>query len=106
MSAIENVWRRLRAGSGMSRAVLPVLLLALGAFHLFVVLRSEYWPLSLDLTNASGSPIGRDFLVFWTASSLALQGNPTAVYDPAAFQQAMIDVIPSRGGAPAPWFYP
>jgi alpha-1,2-mannosyltransferase len=106
MNFIDRAWRRLRAGQGMSHAVFPVVLLALGAFHLFVVLRSEYWPLSLDLTNASGSPIGRDFLVFWTASSLALHGNIAAIYDPAAFHQAMLDVVPSRGGASAPWFYP
>ncbi len=106
MNFIDRVWRRLRAERGTSQSAFPVVLLALGAFHLFVVLRSGYWPLSLDLTNGSGSPIGRDFLVFWTASSLALQGNLAALYDPAAFQQAMMDVIPSRGGAPAPWFYP
>jgi hypothetical protein len=45
---------------------------------LFVVVRSDYWPLSRDRTNGSGSPIGRDFLIFWTASVLSPLANALA----------------------------
>ncbi len=34
--------------------------------------------------DPSGKPLGTDFLSFWSASALALSGDPAAAYDPAA----------------------
>jgi alpha-1,2-mannosyltransferase len=53
-----------------------------------------------------GRPIGTDFVSFWAASSLALDGTPAAAYDPAQHWAAEARAV---GGAAIPyyaWFYP
>ncbi len=57
------------------------------------------------LVNPGGNPIGRDFVAFWSASSLALAGEPAAPYDPARLSAAERDAVGIPVGFFA-WFYP
>jgi len=61
--------------------------------------------LSPALVDAKGRPIGTDFITFWGASRLALDGHPAAAYRPEAIFGA------EQAGVPAlrvvfAWFYP
>lgn len=54
------------------------------------------------LLDRTGKPIGADFLVFWSASSMARTGDPASVYDFPKFytvEQTIADY-------PNPWVYP
>ncbi len=55
-----------------------------------------------------GRPLGADFISFWTASQLALAGDVTNVYNPAAHFAAQKALNPEVGGAfgYAAFFYP
>src|SRR5438067_10035538 len=37
-----------------------------------------------DLVDPKGKPVGYDFIAFWSAARLALEGHPAAAYDWAA----------------------
>ncbi len=55
--------------------------------------------------NAEGATLGRDFIAFYSAGSLALNGDAAGVYDHAALHAVQQQVI----GAPVKhfaWFYP
>ena len=41
-----------------------------------------------EAIQGRGEPLGSDFVSFWTAGRMALQGHAAAVYDPAAHQAA------------------
>ena len=57
--------------------------------------------------DPQGNPIGCDFISFWSASHLALEGHPLTAYDPHAIVDAEKAVIPGTGyNAVAPWYYP
>lgn len=57
------------------------------------------------LIDAFHQPLGGDFIIFYGASSLTLQGHPLAAYDTAALLAAQRAAVP---GAPAGliWCYP
>lgn len=52
-----------------------------------------------------GEPIGSDFIAYWTASDLALEGDPSKAYDQAAIAEVQRRMLPDRL-AFAPWIYP
>jgi alpha-1,2-mannosyltransferase len=52
-----------------------------------------------------GKPLGTDFVSFWTASRLALGGNPAKVYDAAALY-GLEQVWFGRGVGYSAFFYP
>jgi len=54
------------------------------------------------LLDRTGKPIGADFLVFWSASSMARTGDPASVYD---FQE-FYKVERTIADYPNPWVYP
>ena len=54
------------------------------------------------LLDRTGKPIGADFLVFWSASSMALTGDPASVYDFLKFYK----VEQTIANYPNPWVYP
>ena len=70
------------------------------------VLVSVGW-LALSRHNVDwlGKPVGTDFASFWTASRLALSGNPAKVYDLAAHHAAQIRLFGRDVGYYA-FFYP
>ena len=53
-------------------------------------------------------PLGGDFLVFWSAAQLVLQGNPLTVYDVAALHRLELVTVPLIATTQGllPWFYP
>lgn len=53
-----------------------------------------------------GDPRDIDFLSFWTAAQLALEGRPGAAYDPEAIRAAEAALIGARGEAYAAFMYP
>jgi hypothetical protein len=54
------------------------------------------------LLDRTGKPIGADFLVFWSASSMALEGDPASVYDFPKFYK----IEQTIANYPNPWVYP
>jgi hypothetical protein len=48
---------------------------------LTVVIALGWMLLAREGIDAAGKPLGTDFLAFWSASSLALSGNPAGAYD-------------------------
>lgn len=75
-------------------------------FLVVFILAAVGWILnSQDMIDPKGKPLGYDFMAFWGASSLMLQGEPAAAYDVVRI------VTAERAGLPAlmsphPWFYP
>lgn len=61
--------------------------------------------LSTALVDAKGRPIGTDFITFWGASRLALDGHPEAAYDLNAIFRAEQTAVPGVRVVFA-WFYP
>jgi hypothetical protein len=61
--------------------------------------------LSSALADARGRPIGTDFITFWGASRLALDGHPEAAYDLNAIFHAEQAAVPGVRVVFA-WFYP
>jgi len=53
-------------------------------------------------------PLGGDFLVFWSAAKLVLQGDPLAVYDVAVLHKLELATVPLVATTQGllPWFYP
>jgi len=66
---------------------------------------SGFWILTgTGLTDRMGKPIGSDFLVFFTASSVALRGEPAAAYDFMRFYETERAIV--NADYPNPWVYP
>ena len=68
-------------------------------------LESSWSRNSTALVNPGGNPVGRDFVAFWSAASLALSGHPAAPYEPTLLRMAERQAV----GAPVDffaWFYP
>src|SRR5215471_388950 len=80
--------------------------LAFGSFvWLAANLAHEFWWQPPALVNPGGAPMGRDFVGFYGAAELALQGHPASAYDRATLDAVETQTI----GAPiiyTPWFYP
>lgn len=53
-------------------------------------------------------PLGGDFLVFWSAAQLVLQGDPLAAYNVAVLHQLELATVPlvATTQGVLPWFYP
>jgi len=64
-----------------------------------------FWILTgSGLTDRMGKPIGSDFLAFFTASSVALRGEPAAAYDFGRISEMERSIV--KADYPAPWVYP
>ena len=75
----------------------------LGAFELALVL---FWVLGArDNVDPLGKALGTDFISFWSASQLALQGTPAFAYDSAAHAAAEAGVAGPAAGYFS-FFYP
>lgn len=53
----------------------------------------------------AGRPPGADFVTFWAASSLVLEGRALDVFDPSVMQSREVGLFPGATGM-LPWFYP
>ncbi len=72
---------------------------------LYAALATGWFLLSKDLLDGSGKPLGYDFIAFWTASDLALQGRAIDAYDIEKIFAAAQTVAPGVRYLFA-WHYP
>ncbi|MBI1188415.1 MAG: DUF2029 domain-containing protein [Alphaproteobacteria bacterium] len=61
---------------------------------------------SNGLVLANGQPVFGDFLAFWSAGRLALEGHPDLVYSEPAIQIAHREALPALGDIVFPWRHP
>jgi len=59
-----------------------------------------------DLVDPRGKPFGYDFMAFWSAARLALEGRPEAAYDGAAIAAIQHAAVPALSEIWFPWHYP
>ena len=59
-----------------------------------------------SLVDAHGKPVGYDFITFWSAARLALDGRPEAAFDPVAIGAAQHLAVPALGDMLFLWHYP
>jgi hypothetical protein len=81
-------------------AVYPRLFLA--AYMAFGLM---WWLVSPHQIDPQGKPLGYDFIIYWTASHLALSGRAAEAYDPTAFARALHSAMPSAHVGYV-WLYP
>ena len=75
------------------------------SYWLVVTLVHTWWWQPPGLVTADGLPLGRDFVAFFSAASLTLDGNAAGAYDHEAIRASARQAI----GVPVgfvPWFYP
>jgi len=59
-----------------------------------------------DLVDPRGKPIGYDFMAFWSAAQLALEGRPEAAFDGSAIAAVQHQAVPFLPNIWFPWHYP
>lgn len=67
------------------------------------------WAIRASVLKVPGVfPLGGDFLVFWSAAQLVLQGHPLAAYDLAVLHNQELATVPLVATTQGllPWFYP
>ena len=74
-------------------------------FALFVLVAAAWIGLSHDGVDRAGKPLGSDFVAFWAASHLALEGRAHDAYDLARMVAAERLAVPA-GRTVVAWFYP
>lgn len=62
--------------------------------------------LSRNGVTVTGFPLGSDFVSFWAASGLALDGRPEAAYDPAAHYIVQRSAVPATDESYYAFLYP
>jgi hypothetical protein len=71
------------------------------------VLMAVLWvALSRDFLDPAGKPLGADFINFYAASDLALQGRLAEAYDIPRMVAAEQAIVPAAAGQVVPWQYP
>jgi hypothetical protein len=74
---------------------------------IFAIVFVVWLGLSLpDLVDPRGKPLGYDFIAFWSAARLALEGRPEAAYDLSAIAAAHRLAVPALHGLIFAWHYP
>jgi hypothetical protein len=59
-----------------------------------------------SLVDPHGKPVGYDFITFWSAARLALDGSPAAAFDANAIAAAQHQAVPAMGDTLFLWHYP
>lgn len=72
---------------------------------LYLVLGIAWIALSKDQVDRAGKPIGYDFITFWAASDLALEGRSIDAYDPVKIFHAEKKAVPASESIYL-WHYP
>jgi hypothetical protein len=62
--------------------------------------------LSKNYVTPAGTPVGGDFVVFWTAAKAMAAGDAAAIYDPAAFTAWLERMAPPQDEWGLTWQYP
>src|SRR5580704_1491027 len=58
------------------------------------------------LVDPRGKPVGYDFIAFWSAARLAVEGHPALSYDWTAIAAAHREAVPALGAKVFLWHYP
>ena len=66
----------------------PVMVLVIFAFSAVALVAT-----SRDMVDFRGKPLGYDFITFWGASKLTLEGQPEAAFDPASTLAAQASAV-------------
>lgn len=96
----------LLAGLLMEYRKSTLIVVSIGALALYasvylgVILTSE------NLLTVHDTIIGGDFIVFWTASQAAAEGNALALYDAAVMESLLLENFPGRDSYKLTWQYP
>jgi hypothetical protein len=72
---------------------------------LFVALTALWIGTSRDLVDSNGTPLGADFISFYAAASLGLEGHAADAYDEPHLFAAERAAVPANT-KDFPWFYP
>ncbi|HEV8681143.1 MAG TPA: glycosyltransferase family 87 protein, partial [Stellaceae bacterium] len=59
-----------------------------------------------DLVDPRGKPIGYDFMAYWSAARLVLEGRPEAAFDESMIAAVQHAAVPFLPGIVFPWHYP
>jgi len=59
-----------------------------------------------SLVDPHGKPVGYDFITFWSAARLALDGSPVAAFDATAIAATQHQAVPGMGDTLFLWHYP
>ena len=59
-----------------------------------------------DLVDPRGKPIGYDFMAYWSAARLVIEGRPEAAFDENLIAAVQHAAVPSLPGIVFPWHYP
>lgn len=86
-------------------AAIFLLIAILGALYLLAGLVTSWDIRPPSLANDGGKAVGRDFIAFWSASSMALDGAPEQAFDTARLHAVEIATIGADIGE-YPWLYP
>lgn len=79
-------------------------LITFGIVVCLLVLAEFYIRLHITPIENGKPKHSQDFITFYTASDLTLEGRPDLVFDPDAFLARERDIVPSTKSIP--WFYP
>lgn len=60
----------------------------------FILMGLALWLTSTEGLDLRGKPLGYDFITFWSASYLALSGNPVAAFDPVTIFKVQQLAVP------------
>lgn len=90
---------------GRIRFAILLVLLPVSVFYLVAGLYGESGADPLDMLNTERHIVSSDFVAFWSASNLALQGTPELAYDPEALRAAERSVVRPLSRF-VPWHYP
>ncbi len=84
------------------QAAIGAAIVALSIYGVFVV----QLVLAKDFVTPAGTPVGGDFVVFWTAAQAAAAGEISSLYDTAYFQALLLEMGPPRDAYGLTWQYP
>jgi hypothetical protein len=73
----------------------------------FALVMAVWTALSLpDLVDPLGKPVGNDFIAFWSAARLAVEGRPEAAYDLRTIAAMHRVAVPAFEALVVAWHYP
>lgn len=101
---MAGIMQGLRSGSWLDRSRLLGYAAILAAFELALL---AFWIFgSRGNLDPTGKPLGTDFISFWSASRLALEGTPALAYDPATHAAIQASVVGAADIGYFGFFYP
>ena len=102
---LTRLARALEAVGPLWSALIFAILIG-NAVYLVQALIATWVPADPAIGTVGGFIRGNDFIAFWSAVDLALQGMPELAYDVTAIRNAEMRLIGAENWGVMPWFYP